>query len=165
MKRGGTPLATTVMEIWTSILATAIHAPSPHNVQPWRVKIIDERQALLYIDNSRTLPKEDLTGSFIILTMGLFLEALTLLAANRGHKLTWNLEHAAEWFADAIVKHPGDHLLSFARLTTLCAEPPRESQDRHRRDPHQEHTEFHDEARHHERTVGFDSPPFMRSNK
>jgi hypothetical protein len=105
------------MEIWTSILATAIHAPSPHNVQPWRVKIIDERQALLYIDNSRTLPKEDLTGSFIILTMGLFLEALTLLAANRGHKLTWNLEHAAEWFADAIVKHPGDHLLSFARLT------------------------------------------------
>ncbi|MGI8641105.1 MAG: hypothetical protein ACR2MG_14315, partial [Pyrinomonadaceae bacterium] len=67
-----------MQNIWTKLLETAIHAPSPHNVQPWRVKIINETEAELYIDSRRTLPKEDITGSFIILTMGLFIEALSI---------------------------------------------------------------------------------------
>jgi nitroreductase len=58
------------MSVWKSLLETAVHAPSPHNVQPWRVKIISDQAADLFIEKSRTLPKEDLSGSFIILTMG-----------------------------------------------------------------------------------------------
>ena len=71
------------MSVWHSLLESAIHSPSPHNVQPWRVRILNEYEADLFIDSDRTLPKEDPTGSFIILTMGLFIEALRLLAAHR----------------------------------------------------------------------------------
>jgi len=70
------------MSVWPSLLETAIHSPSPHNVQPWRVRLLNEQEVDLLIDSARTLPKEDPTGSFIILTMGLFIEALRLLAAN-----------------------------------------------------------------------------------
>jgi phenylacetate-CoA ligase len=56
------------MSMWHSLLETAIHAPSPHNVQPWRVRVLNDTEADLFIDSHRTLPKEDPTGSFIILT-------------------------------------------------------------------------------------------------
>ena len=53
------------MSVWPSLLESAIYSPSPHNVQPWRVRILDETEADLFIDSARTLPKEDPTGSFI----------------------------------------------------------------------------------------------------
>ncbi len=75
------------MGVWEPLLQTAIHAPSPHNVQPWRVRILSDDSADLLIEKRRTLPKEDPTGSFIILTMGLFIEALRILAAYRSLQL------------------------------------------------------------------------------
>lgn len=104
------------MEIWRKILETAVHAPSPHNVQPWRVKISDERNAELYIDSTRTLPKEDVTGSFIILTMGMFLESLKILAADNGFDLTYELFHEPDWYAPAILQNVTPTLLPFAKL-------------------------------------------------
>src|SRR3954453_23061933 len=105
------------MELWNSLISLAVHAPSPHNVQPWRIKILSATQADLLIDNGRTLPKEDVTGSFIILTMGLFLEALSLLAANRGLRLSWSLLNEPSQLADQILKSPASRLLPFARMT------------------------------------------------
>src|SRR4051794_390352 len=81
------------MSLWATLLETAIHSPSPHNVQPWRVRIINDSEADLLIDSQRTLPKEDITGSFIILTMGMFIEALSLLAASHQHRLNYTLWH------------------------------------------------------------------------
>jgi nitroreductase len=104
------------METWRELLQSAILTPSPHNVQPWRVRLLDEREALLLIDVRRTLPKEDLTGSFIISTMGMFIEALNLLAGNRGLSLEYELCHEPEWYAPAILQPEGLELLPFARL-------------------------------------------------
>lgn len=104
------------MNIWQAILETAIRAPSPHNVQPWRVKILGETEAELYIDSRRTLPKEDTTGSFIILTMGMFIEALKILAAPRGFNLTYELFHEPDWFAPAILDAREHTLIPFAKL-------------------------------------------------
>src|SRR5690242_3698257 len=105
------------MSIWLEILRTAVHAPSPHNVQPWRVRLLDDGAADLYIEKRRTLPKEDVTGSFIILTMGLFIEALAVSAANRSHELTHQLHRELSAFTpDQIERADGD-LLPFARLT------------------------------------------------
>jgi len=67
-----------------TLLAAAIRAPSPHNVQPWRVHILGPDQAELQIEEHRTLPAEDVEGSFIILTMGMFLETLRIVAAHHG---------------------------------------------------------------------------------
>src|SRR5580765_3064900 len=105
------------METWRALLETAIHAPSPHNVQPWKVRLLSERDADLFIDRDRTLPKEDLSGSFIILTTGMFIEALGLLAANRGLRLQHTLRQDPSRFTTAAIATTRAPLLPFARLS------------------------------------------------
>jgi hypothetical protein len=105
------------MSIWKTLLETAIYAPSPHNVQPWRVRILSEDRADLLIEKHRTLPKEDPTGSFIILTMGLFIEALKILAANRSFKLHYELYQAPSLFTPEHIAKAEGELLPFARLS------------------------------------------------
>lgn len=120
------------MSVWKTLLKTAIHAPSPHNVQPWRVRIISDApgpspdqntitssgyQADLLIEKHRTLPKEDPTGSFIILTMGLFIEALKLLAQNRSLQLDYVLYQQPSQFTPDHIAKADQALLPFARLT------------------------------------------------
>lgn len=105
------------MSIWHSLLQTAIHAPSPHNVQPWRIRIVSDERADLLIEKHRTLPKEDPTGSFIILTMGLFIEALTILAANRSLKLDYELYQSLAMFTPEHIARAEVELLPFAKLS------------------------------------------------
>ena len=105
------------MNVWKTLLETAIHAPSPHNVQPWRVRILSEDQAELLIEKRRTLPKEDPTGSFIILTMGLFIEALRIVAANRSLKLHYELYQPLSQFTPEHIARSETELLPFARLS------------------------------------------------
>jgi hypothetical protein len=48
-----TPLVAGSMErfnLWWTLLETALQTPSPHNVQPWRIRLVSEREAELYID-------------------------------------------------------------------------------------------------------------------
>jgi nitroreductase len=105
------------MNVWKTLLQTAIHAPSPHNVQPWRVQILSDDRADLLIEKRRTLPKEDPTGSFIILTMGLFIEALSILAANRSLSLHHELHQAPSQFTPEHIAKAAGELLPFARLS------------------------------------------------
>ncbi len=110
------------MIVWKKLLETAVYAPSPHNVQPWRVRILSDETAELLIEKRRTLPKEDPTGSFIILSMGLFIEALAIVAANNSLKLDFDLCRPASQFTpDHIAKEEGN-LLPFARLS-LATQP------------------------------------------
>lgn len=104
------------MNLWKTLLQSAIHAPSPHNVQPWRLRIHNDVQADLLIEKRRTLPKEDPTGSFIILTMGLFIEALSILAANRSYKLRYELFQEPSQFTPEIIEQTEAPLLPFGRL-------------------------------------------------
>jgi hypothetical protein len=113
-------------DLWWTLLETAIQTPSPHNVQPWRIRLKSEREAELYIDRKRTLPKEDLTGSFILSTMGMFVEAIALLAVPRGFNLQYELSHPAEWYAETIVQERHPDLIPFARLH-LSPCPPQEN--------------------------------------
>ena len=50
---------------WESIIQIALRTPSPHNTQPWRLRIKDDRRATLYLEVARTLPDEDTTGHFL----------------------------------------------------------------------------------------------------
>ena len=113
-------------ELWCTLLETAIQTPSPHNVQPWRIRLVSEREAELLIDGKRTLPKEDTTGSFILSAMGMFVEAVALLAAPQGFGLVYQLSHPAEWYAEAIIHERKTDLLPFANLQ-LSPCSPRES--------------------------------------
>jgi hypothetical protein len=104
------------MSVWKTLLETAIYAPSPHNVQPWRLRILSDDRADLLIEKRRTLPKEDPTGSFIILTMGLFIEGLRILAANRSFNLQYELYQAPSQFTPRHLAKTESDLLPFARL-------------------------------------------------
>ncbi|GJM25018.1 MAG: hypothetical protein DHS20C16_14330 [Phycisphaerae bacterium] len=77
---------------WRTLIQAAASSPSPHNAQPWKVRIIDDSRAELFIDRKRALPDEDTTGCFMICAMGIFCEALEGIAATHGLKL------AAEYF-------------------------------------------------------------------
>jgi hypothetical protein len=117
------------MSVWRTLLETALYTPSPHNVQPWRLRIVSDESAELLLEKQRTLPKEDPTGSFIILTMGLFIEALTILAANRSLKLTYQLYAPLSQFTPEHIAKAAVELLPFARLTLGPGEEPREYDD------------------------------------
>ena len=105
------------MSVWKELLETAIYAPSPHNVQPWRLRILSNDTADLLIEKHRTLPKEDPTGSFIILTMGLFIQALKIVAANNSIKLDFKLYKPLSEFTPEHIAKAEDELLPFAKLT------------------------------------------------
>jgi nitroreductase len=110
-------------QLWRSLLETAIWTPSPHNVQPWRIRLVSEREAELYIDGNRTLPKEDTTGSFILSSMGMFVEAIAVLAGPRGFGLECELSRAPEWYAQTIIHQKKIELLPFAGLRLVPGSP------------------------------------------
>jgi len=70
--------------LWNELLEYARWAPSPHNVQPWKVKILSEKEAEVYYDPKRLLSVEDDTGKFTIAGFGIFIEMLSLAAHKSG---------------------------------------------------------------------------------
>ena len=72
------------MNPWLGIIEIARFAPSPHNTQPWQLRVIDDRTAELLLVRERTLPDEDVTGCFIFCAMGIFIESVRIIAVNRG---------------------------------------------------------------------------------
>jgi nitroreductase len=114
---------------WHSLLEVARHAPSPLNAQPWRLRVVAEDRAELYIDRSRTVPQEELTGRYLVLTLGLFVESLRLVAGNHGSRLEDELAAANDSYEpDALDEKKDDELL-FARLSLRAGGRPSDYPD------------------------------------
>ncbi len=77
--------------IWREILAYARWAPSPHNTQHWKFRLIDETHAVLMYDPSRLLPVEDGKGQFMAAGFGIILEMISIAAAPHGLELKTTL--------------------------------------------------------------------------
>jgi nitroreductase len=75
--------------VWTELVEDARYAPSPHNIQPWRVHPRSDREADLEVPVERLLPVGDPEGRFLTATVGIFLEALDVAAAARGLALRY----------------------------------------------------------------------------
>jgi hypothetical protein len=73
--------------LWRDLLEDARWAPSPHNIQPWLLRAAGEREAELLYDPARLLPDTDPGGRFMTVGMAVFVEALAVAAAARGHSL------------------------------------------------------------------------------
>jgi hypothetical protein len=65
----------------------AILAPSPHNRQPWRIRMDKTDGATLFCDLDRRLPQSDPFDRQVTIGFGCFLELARLVAAERGHRL------------------------------------------------------------------------------
>lgn len=74
-------------QLWYQILDYGLWAPSPHNVQPWKVKIVSPTKAQLYYDPARLLPVEDPTSRFLLCGFGIFIETLNIAAKAKGFEV------------------------------------------------------------------------------
>ena len=72
---------------WTDLIDLARWAPSPHNIQTWKVRPLSDRRAELLYDPARTLPATDPGGAFTKAGLGVFVEMLAVAAASRGFRL------------------------------------------------------------------------------
>src|SRR5919201_5186143 len=66
--------------MWNELIDLARWAPSPHNIQPWRMRIVSKSEAHVLYDPARLLPETDPTGRFSVVGLGILLETLTISA-------------------------------------------------------------------------------------
>lgn len=77
--------------LWEEFLEYARWAPSPHNVQPWKIELLSEDAVDLYYDPKRLLPDEDPDGMFMTVGFGIFIEMLSIAAKAKGYSV--NIEY------------------------------------------------------------------------
>lgn len=73
--------------MWQELAEYARWAPSPHNTQPTRLRLVDDERAELHFVSERGLPVGDPVGRFTHLTFGIFAETLCIAAHARGYEL------------------------------------------------------------------------------
>jgi hypothetical protein len=73
---------------WEALLDVARWAPSPHNIQPWRLRQRSDDEAELLCRPERLLPDTDPTGRFTMVGLGIFVETLAIAARAAGTELS-----------------------------------------------------------------------------
>ena len=68
------------------ILHCASLAPSGHNSQPWYVRLIDDQKMIIGVDPERRLPAVDPNNHEAMLSLGAFVENLSLAAGDMGYE-------------------------------------------------------------------------------
>jgi hypothetical protein len=70
--------------MWEALAEYARWTPSPHNVQPWQLRVRSETDADLFYVPGRLLPAEDPLGRFLMVALGIFIENLAVAARAKG---------------------------------------------------------------------------------
>jgi hypothetical protein len=70
--------------------------PSPHNGQPMRLRQRSEHTFAVYFERQRGLQATDISYIFSFVSMGIFIEHMSLCARALGHRFTYDLELPAE---------------------------------------------------------------------
>jgi hypothetical protein len=101
--------------MWEALADHARWTPSPHNVQPWQVRVRSETEADLFYVPARLLPAEDPLGRFLMVALGIFIENLAVAARSRGFDV--EPEYADVAALDSAASEPA----LFARLRLVPA--------------------------------------------
>ena len=84
------------------ILVLASLAPSGHNTQPWRVRLLGPYHWVIGIDPARWLPVVDPTQRETMLSVGAFAQNLEYAAAHFGYQCHWQLRAASRQAAEVL---------------------------------------------------------------
>jgi hypothetical protein len=76
-----------VVTAWRTIARYAATCPSPHNTQPFRLKVLSAEEAQVVFLPRRGLPVADPKGRFTWLTAGIFIEICAIAAHGLGFEL------------------------------------------------------------------------------
>jgi hypothetical protein len=79
---------------WLEIARHAHRAPSPHNTQPYRLKIVNDREAEVIFLPRRGLYVADPLGRFTWLTAGVFVEICSIAAHALGFELDVSFDYS-----------------------------------------------------------------------
>ena len=101
--------------LWRELLEHARWAPSPHNIQPWLLRCLDDGTAEISIPGDRLLPDTDPGGRFTGSGVGCLVEALAVAARAHGLGVT----------ATPTGREPGD----LEPVVVLALEPADEQAD------------------------------------
>ena len=77
----------TIPPSWEKLIDIARWCPTVHNLQPHQVKIISETEADLLYDPNRLLPIGDPNSIFATVSMGIFVEHLSIASSSFGFKV------------------------------------------------------------------------------
>ncbi len=69
-------------------IALGVNAPSPHNTQSWKFKILNDREMLFYVDENILLPATDPPSRQIHIGAGCFIETLVIGVTTLGYEAT-----------------------------------------------------------------------------
>lgn len=75
---------------WFDILEYARWAPSPHNMQPWKIEILSPKKATLFYDTERLLLAGDPDFKFMTMGMGIFMEYMNIAANKWGKHMKYS---------------------------------------------------------------------------
>lgn len=107
------------------MLAWALLAPNPHNLQSWAVDLSRPDRITLFVDGARLLPHTDPFSRQILIGHGCFLEILTMAAAAEGWRADVMLFPEGEWRVDRPVATIALTRLPAPATDPLFAEVPR----------------------------------------
>lgn len=71
-------------------IALGVNAPSPHNTQSWKFKILNDNEMLFYVDETILLPATDPPSRQIHIGAGCFIETLVIGATTFGYETLVN---------------------------------------------------------------------------
>jgi hypothetical protein len=92
-------------------IAIGLQAPSAHNTQAWKCKLIGDTEMLLYVDEQRLLPQTDPPARQIHISCGCFLEAVSLGCTGIGYEAAIHTFPEGDYNFDAIGKKPVAHIV------------------------------------------------------
>ncbi|MCB1200260.1 MAG: hypothetical protein KDK41_06415 [Leptospiraceae bacterium] len=93
-----------------SAINVGITAPNPHNTQAWKFKILNDTEALLYVDENRILPETDPPARQIHIGQGTFLEHLAIGAKEMGYEADIQILPEGEYPLSEIGKKPSSKI-------------------------------------------------------
>jgi hypothetical protein len=73
--------------VWREGTAYARWTPSPHNIQPWLLRVVSPTHAELLYDPSRLIPKLDPSSAFTIAGLTMFAEFLSVAVGPLGYSV------------------------------------------------------------------------------
>lgn len=87
-----------------------VTAPSAHNTQPWRIELVSESEARLYMDPARLLPATDPPARQTHMSHGTFLELMAIGASASGYRAEITLLPEGEMAPEELGAKPTAHV-------------------------------------------------------